>query len=79
MIRIALLAVVFCLAFPGPAGAQSDRVKAACRSDAMKLCWSVIRDVNERRACMKAHAAELSKPCTTRFTPTAAPSACGRL
>jgi hypothetical protein len=63
MIKIAPFAIVLCFALPGLASAESDAVRAACKSDAIKLCWSVIRNVDKRRACMKAHASELSKPC----------------
>jgi hypothetical protein len=62
MIRIASLAVVL-IALSGPALAVSAAVRAACAPDAQRLCAPVIHDEAKRRACMRAHSAELSKDC----------------
>lgn len=45
---------------PGQANAA---VRAACRNDATKYCGAVIKDAETRRACMKAHHADLSAAC----------------
>jgi hypothetical protein len=38
-------------------------VRQACGGDAIRLCGAVIKDLKARRACMKAHKAELSAAC----------------
>ena len=35
----------------------------ACKDDAKRFCGAVLQDSQARRACMRAHQAELSKEC----------------
>jgi len=46
----------------GP-GQPSAALRQACGEDARRFCSAVIQDLQARRACMKAHAADLSAPC----------------
>jgi hypothetical protein len=41
----------------------SAAVRQACGDDARRLCAAVIQDLEARRACMRAHAADLSAAC----------------
>ena len=61
MFRIVLFAVFVCIS--GAAQAVPAAVREACRSDAIKFCYSVIHDTAKRRACMQSHRAELSTHC----------------
>ena len=67
MNRTSLIAIVSALFLAGLASqsqaAANPEVQAACKSDALKLCRSVIRDETKRLACMKAHQSQLSKGC----------------
>ena len=63
MIRIASFAVSLSLILFSPALAATAAVRAACTSDAERLCGPVIHDAAKRHACMHAHAAQLSKRC----------------
>jgi len=47
------------MAFAAPSAA----VRAACLDDAKRYCGSVIQNDEARRACMRAHADELSAGC----------------
>ena len=47
----------------GGAGPRNAAVHQACIGDAQRFCSAVIRDKQARRACMKAHRAELSAGC----------------
>ena len=47
----------------GGAGPRNAAVHQACMGDARRFCSAVIRDVQARRACMRAHRAELSAEC----------------
>ncbi len=62
MIRI-LSALALCGVLATPVYAASAAVSAACRDDAIKFCRDVIRNETKRQACMKQHAAQLSKKC----------------
>src|SRR5262249_8550560 len=46
----------------GP-GQPSAALRQACGEDARRFCSAVIQDLQARRACMKAHAADLSASC----------------
>ena len=46
----------------GP-GQPSAALRQACGDDAKRFCAAVIQDLQARRACMKAHAADLSASC----------------
>jgi hypothetical protein len=45
------------------AGQPSAATRQACAGDARKFCSAVIQDLAARRACMKAHHADLSPAC----------------
>jgi hypothetical protein len=63
MIRIASVAMILCFAWSGTAVATTAAVRAACTTDAKRLCASVIHDAAKRHACMSAHSAQLSAGC----------------
>jgi hypothetical protein len=65
MLRNITVAVILYGALQGPAVAVNAAVRAACVGDAHRLCEPVISDETKRRACMHAHAAELSEGCKT--------------
>jgi len=44
-------------------GKPNAAVREACMGDARRFCSAVIQDLETRRACMKAHRAELSSAC----------------
>ena len=46
----------------GP-GQPSAALRQACGDDAKRFCAAVIQDLQAHRACMKAHAADLSASC----------------
>ena len=48
---------------PGGAGPPNAAVRQACIGDARRFCSAVIHDLQARRACMRAHRAELSPAC----------------
>lgn len=46
----------------GP-GQPNAALRQACGDDARKFCAAVIQDLEARRACMRAHQADLSSAC----------------
>jgi hypothetical protein len=44
-------------------GEPNAALRQACGDDARKLCAAVIQDQEARRACMRAHQADLSSTC----------------
>jgi hypothetical protein len=84
--RQALLAMTFVLAAPG-AMAQSDMspemrmaakaATAACRPDYDRFCKGTMPGGGRVRACLDAHAAELSGPCTQAIASIARAKAAG--
>jgi len=63
-----LLAVAVCvIAFPTPGVAQTAAERAACKSDAFRLCAEEIPNVRQVVACMRARKARLSAPCKLVF------------
>jgi hypothetical protein len=62
--RFALLTVVLVSGITSQTEAAPPKyVQAACRSDAKRLCASVLRNTQKRQACMREHRAELSAGC----------------
>jgi adenylate kinase len=62
LLRTTAAAVVL-LALHGHAFAVSEAVKVACKPDYIAYCDKMVVGSPELRACMKANALKLSKPC----------------
>jgi len=62
LVRIAF-ATVLISAAAGSVLAQSQQEQAACRSDAMKHCSSVVGKQDEMRKCLATNKAKLSEAC----------------
>ena len=62
LVRVVIVSALAALA-AGPGLAQSQQEQAACRSDAMKHCSSVVGKQDEMRKCLAANKAKLSEPC----------------
>jgi hypothetical protein len=58
-----IAAVLIVVAAPGQALAVSEAVKVACKPDYVAYCNNMVVGSPELRACMKANALKLSKPC----------------
>ena len=57
------VAVCFVIALPGYALAVNQAVKDACKPDYVAYCNNMVVESQELRACMRANALKLSKPC----------------
>jgi hypothetical protein len=65
MNRFALAALMIMTAF---SSANAGRINSPtafpeCIEDARRLCSNVLEDTDKRRACMRAHRAQLSQEC----------------
>jgi hypothetical protein len=78
---VAMVPMCATTATPAPSAA----VRAACTTDAKRLCGAVIGNPEARRKCMIAHRAQLSEACKAAIaddkkapgTPGAGPAAAG--
>lgn len=59
----ATAAAVVLFALHGHAFAVSEAVRVACKPDYIAYCDKIVVGSPELRACMKANALKLSKPC----------------
>jgi hypothetical protein len=74
----AAMVAVFLTGFAGGSQAATNpAVSAACKSDALKFCRSVIRNETKRQTCMKEHLSELSKGCLDAIKQSHAEGASG--
>ena len=62
-IRLGLAIVGLAVGIGGGALAQSDQDKAACRSDAIKLCSSAIGKEDEMKQCLAKNKDKLGPAC----------------
>jgi hypothetical protein len=58
-----LLLIWALLMFPAESSAQNAALRSACMGDAKRLCGTVLRDPQARRACMQANRSKLSAGC----------------
>jgi hypothetical protein len=63
MLKLNAAAIAALLALSGNAFAVSEAVKIACKADYIAYCNTMVVGSPQLRACMKANALKLSKPC----------------
>ena len=63
MLKLNAAVVAALIALGGNAFAVSEAVKVACKPDYIAYCNNMVVGSPQLRACMKANALKLSKPC----------------
>jgi hypothetical protein len=68
VLGVVAVAALSSFATQGWAGGPSDaEARAACSSDAMRFCSSMIPDVNRVEGCLRANRAQLGPSCKALF------------
>lgn len=81
MRKIWVAAIVMAAGISGPAANAQDKrgtpeQRAACMSDAFRLCSDDIPDADKVESCLRQHRPDLSETCRSAFEPR--PAAQGR-